>query len=1287
MAVNTGLTSTFVFALAINSSGHIFAGTSGGGVFRSTNNGDSWTAVNTGLTNTAVFALAINASGHIFAGTNGGVFRSTNNADSWTAINTGLTNTGVAALAINSSGHIFAGTEGGGVFRSAQSTLVPAATSNPATNVIATSAVFNGTVNPNSLSTTVQFEYGTTTSYGSVVTATPSPVIGISSVPVSAAITGLAPNTTYHFRLVATNSAGTINGDDQAFSTGAVPIATTSAATNLGFTSATLNGVVNANRLTTTITFDYGTSTSYGNTVNAAPNTVTGTDVVPVNAALSGLSPNTTFHYRVVATNSAGTTTGANQTFMTGTSAPTVTTNAATAVSTTSATLNGVANPNNSSTALMFQYGTTTSYGNEIPATPGSVNGATAVSATAQLTGLAQNTTYHYRIVATNTAGTTNGADQAFSTSLTAPAVIINAATNLTVASATVNGTVNPFNLSTTVKFEYGLNTNYGNEIAATPTPVTGANPVAVSAALSNLSPNTVYHFRIVAINNAGTTTSSDQALTTSPSAPALVTEAAINIDTKSATLRGMVNPFGLSATIKFEYGATTSYGNEITAPSPVTGNNMAPVSVQLSDLSPNTIYHFRIVATNNAGTTTGPDAAFATSPSAPAATTETATNIDATSVVLNGMVNPFNLNTTIKFEYGATTSYGSEIAATPGSVSGGNQVTISAQPQNLSPLNLYHYRIVAGNSAGTTTGADRTFNTLRLNQPPVMAHNPVASTNKEQDITVVVNITDDTRITNAVLSYRRGGDKDFVAAFMNEFGGFYQSRIPAGQVTARGVEYFLEATDLDGATTRAPAKGFSSIYVKIGEPGLIKEQAEYGGSEQIAYRLISVPLDLDNKNPRAVLEDDLGSYDNTQWRFYGIGEDQRKIEFPNTAEMAAGKGFWLIVKDTGKRISTGAGKSNLTAKPFAIALHPRWNIIGTPFNFSILSSKLALKSTGQSPELRSYTGRWNNPVTEKVNEMQPFEGYAVFNSLASMDTLFVDPDLPSLTNAFRSSAFRHTQLLNIAPLKGQLQNSWSIQILAQCQQARDIDNIAAVSANASDAHDELDHPEPPVIGEYVSVYFPHLEWKTLSENYCTDFRPRTSDGGLWTFEVKTNIRDVVQLSFDGLDSVPPEFEVWLVDDALKISHNFREKNYYSVAGTEPPKRLKLVVGKQSFIDKQRATLQAIPSNYELSQNFPNPFWSEATSRSAGNPITTIRYGLPREERVTLKVYDLLGHEVVTLLNNELKSAGYHAAIWDGRNNTGEATVSGVYFVRLRVVPSGGSRQVFVQTRKMVLVE
>jgi hypothetical protein len=169
-----------------------------------------------------------------------------------------------------------------------------------------------------------------------------------------------------------------------------------------------------------------------------------------------------------------------------------------------------------------------------------------------------------------------------------------------------------------------------------------------------------------------------------------------------------------------------------------------------------------------------------------------------------------------------------------------------------------------------------------------------------------------------------------------------------------------------------------------------------------------------------------------------------------------------------------------------------------------------------------------------------------------------------------------------------------------------------------------------------------------------------------------TNIRDKVHLTFDGLESVPEENEIWSIDEDVPIAQNLRQNKSYVVAASSPehPKHLKLVVGKRDFVEEKIADTQIIPMTYEVNQNFPNPF----------NPATTIRYGLPQAERLTLKIYNLLGEEVVTLLNNELQTTGYHMAIWDGRNKLGEVVGSGVYIYRFRA----GS---FISIKKMVLVK
>jgi hypothetical protein len=198
----------------------------------------------------------------------------------------------------------------------------PDATTGAASGVTTNSATLNGTVNPQNLATTFHFEYGTTTSYG---TSTPDQSAGAdrSAHPESAAISGLAPNTTYHFRIVATNAIGTTFGADQVFTTNANPPAAvtppavvTGPATNIGSRAATVNGSVNPNGVAATYHFDYGTSTSYGHS-STSQSAGSGNAPVSVSARLSGLQPGAIYHYRLVAANSGGTTSGGDRTFST----------------------------------------------------------------------------------------------------------------------------------------------------------------------------------------------------------------------------------------------------------------------------------------------------------------------------------------------------------------------------------------------------------------------------------------------------------------------------------------------------------------------------------------------------------------------------------------------------------------------------------------------------------------------------------------------------------------------------------------------------------------------------------------------------------------------------------------------------------------------------------------------------------------------------------------------------------------------------------------------------------
>jgi RHS repeat-associated protein len=197
--------------------------------------------------------------------------------------------------------------------------LKPTATTEAASLVGETGATLKGQVNPNGAETKYQFEYGTTTSYGTKVPATAESVgSGPTNVAVSKAVSGLVGNTTYHYRVSATNASGTTVGADKTFTTPKPPSVITESAYPPSETEAAVTGKVNPNGLSTTYQYQYGTTTSYGSLAPVkAESAGSGTSYVAANVLITGLKAATTYHYRLTATSSGGTASGVDKTFKT----------------------------------------------------------------------------------------------------------------------------------------------------------------------------------------------------------------------------------------------------------------------------------------------------------------------------------------------------------------------------------------------------------------------------------------------------------------------------------------------------------------------------------------------------------------------------------------------------------------------------------------------------------------------------------------------------------------------------------------------------------------------------------------------------------------------------------------------------------------------------------------------------------------------------------------------------------------------------------------------------------
>ena len=306
------------------------------------------------------------------------------------------------------------------------------------------------------------------------------------------------------------------------FQTPSPPAVVTGAASSVNQTLATLNATVNPNGgEVSECKFEYGTSEAYGSSAPCSPSSLgQGESPVAVSASVTGLAANTTYDFRIVAKNAGGESKGSNATFKTlanvGT-APTVVTGLASAVAAHSATLNATVNPNSGEVyECTLEYGTTISYGSSAPCTPSPGKGSSPVAVSASVTGLTANTTYHFRISATNPGGNSKGSDETFKTQLvSAPTVVTAAASSITQTSATLNATVNPNEGEVSeCKFEYGTSIAYGSSASCSSLPGKGTSPVAVSASVTGLTANATYHFRISATNPGGTGTGSDQTFT-----------------------------------------------------------------------------------------------------------------------------------------------------------------------------------------------------------------------------------------------------------------------------------------------------------------------------------------------------------------------------------------------------------------------------------------------------------------------------------------------------------------------------------------------------------------------------------------------------------------------------------------------------------------------------------------------------------------------------------------------------------------------------------------------------
>jgi len=657
-----------------------------------------------------------------------------------------------------------------GVAQAAQ----PSVTIKPASSVGETTATLNGTVNPEGMDTKYHFELYDTEPEDKEPCETSFDTVeglgekgeelqldagsGKKAVNVSANVTGLAPGTHYCYTIVADRDELELEENGEPYidpETGQYeeageeeviestkeglttvgkppppppPVATTEGSREITLHTATVEGNVNSEGLDAHYYFEYGTSTSYGSDAPMPPgnDAGSGTNEVPVRVGISGLTADTLYHYRLVASNSTGTSYGDDRTFTTAEYEESEVASSRSAIRDPNtgdewvfaATGSGAIDewawtPSGGWTQHSLTGGASIGQGTQPQVVRNPHTGFMAVYYTAQ-----NGQIWNYN---TNEAGGISGWSSyalsgggALAATNTSPSVVFNPSNNFT-AVYYVGPSGQLWNYNWTAETSWTAYALSGGGAAA----AAGTSPSAIYNRSNSFT--AVYYVgpsgQLWNYNWTAQTSWTAYALSGGGAAAAADTSPSVVYNAASAfTAVYYVGPSG--QLWNYNWGALTSW----TAYA-LSGGGAAA----MEGTSPSVIYNPATAATNvyYVGMTAPIlqfNWALQTSwtadalPDAYAYPITEAAEVYGETARLNGTVNPEKTETTYSFEYGTTTTYGTKAPVSPVSVgSGSSNVAVSQTIGELPPETTYHYRVVATNTAGTAYGEDHTFTSANL--------------------------------------------------------------------------------------------------------------------------------------------------------------------------------------------------------------------------------------------------------------------------------------------------------------------------------------------------------------------------------------------------------------------------------------------------------------------------------------------------------------------------------------------------------------------------------------------
>jgi len=515
------------------------------------------------------------------------------------------------------------------------------------------------------------------------------------------------------------------------------------------------------------------------------------------------------------------------------------------------------------------------------------------------------------------------------------------------------------------------------------------------------------------------------------------------------------------------------------------------------------------------------------------------------------------------------------------------------------------------------------------------------------------------TGTASGTVFYRAGGIAGFSsAAMIPGTGDTLIYNLPASALGQSGLEYYFTITR--GTYTANEGSASSPLIFIVNMTNAQGQVAQPTPAGQ--YRMIGLPINITGTNTvSAVFTDDLGSADKSEWRLGSYNAATETVdEFPDAADVAPGQAYWLIT-----RSNESYGAAGTSIRPnrivtgisyYEVALDSGWNQLSNPYAFPIDWDDAIFGIGGVIVT--------DHPDTLLEDSLYVYDGggYETQSGLRAWEGAFVKINKPNVSVLFRyrtAPPVIAKQPVATSPLV--TSDHWSLRLTLKTDRYIDDGNFAGVRPDAESGPDRYDFSEPPPAPEA-----PRLAFRIPGDDSHlrrSDFRSTIDDGATWVIDI-SSAEETRVLTISDVDQIPLGMEAILVlDDGTKLE--LTDDTMLELS--EQVHSARLIIGNGTYTRHEVASL--LPENYELNQNFPNPF----------NPQTTIRYAIPKSGRVQLEVYNVLGQKVRSLVDAQMP-AGYHEAVWNGTDHHSVPVASGVYFYRI-------TTGTFNAYKKMLLVK